>query len=139
MECYMQVVIKITFTPDMLCNDNLLLLQDKYNNTILRDIYIKHVDSIVEKQGGRILHNGQIQYNFTTECYVINPCINKVYNLQITSINKMGALHKHELVTVFIPIQYYNDVVPEVGMYFSVEIIGKRIEDSIVCVGKIIQ
>jgi hypothetical protein len=138
MEKCTNLCIKLNCTPVELQCSSLTLLRDKYNDTIFKNLYIKEITSVEHKNGGRILNNGCIQYNVDVICNVINPCVDDTYNLRITHMNKMGALHKNELVTVFIPIQYFNNESPEVDSSFNIKIIGKRIEDSIVCVGKII-
>jgi hypothetical protein len=130
--------IKINCVPSDLKSPCINLLRDKYNNTIFKDLYIKNVEDVIHKTGGKILNNGQIQFKIESLCSVINPCINTVYTLKITHINKMGALSKNELVTVFIPLQYYNNITPAIDSVYDIKIIGKRIEDSIVCVGKFV-
>tara|TARA_B110000977_G_scaffold201646_1_gene297469 strand:+ start:12113 stop:12532 length:420 start_codon:yes stop_codon:yes gene_type:complete len=131
--------INISCKPDELKIPCIGLLRHKYNETIFKDIYILNIEKIITKTTGKILNNGYIQYKITSQCRVLDLEMNTTYNLRITHMNKMGALHKNEKITVFIPIQYYNNTVPEVDSSFDVKIIGKRIEDSIVCVAKIIQ
>lgn len=138
MEKIVPVSISLQLEPYEIHKPYLTTLQNKLNDTLFKKYYIQEVQSIAKVNGGRILNDGKILVIIIATCRVLDPDIDGVYKLQITNMNKMGALHKNNLVTVFIPQQYYNNENPEVDSVFNVKIIGKRIEDSIVCVGKII-
>ena len=138
MEKIVPISIKLQLEPHEIHNPYLNTLQEKYNDSLFKKYYIQEIQSVQGSNGGRILNDGKILANVTAVCKVLDPDIDSVYSLKITNMNKMGALHKNNLVTVFIPQQYYNNETPEVDSIFNIKIIGKRIEDSIVCVGKII-
>lgn len=137
MEKYLNIEIQLNLKPSEVYSPLLGCLKDKYNGQLFKKFYIVDVMKINETNGGRILNDGSILCKITAYCIVLDPEIGNTYNLKITNINKMGALYKHELVTIFIPTQYYNNHTLEVDSTFDITIIGKRIEDSIVCVGKV--
>ena len=138
MEKILNIKITLKLKPNEVHKPLLESLAEKYNSSLFKKYYVVEVLDIIEKKGGKILHDGSILFIIFASCKVLDPDIGSTYNLRITSTNKMGALHKHELITVFVPTQYYNDNTPEVDSCFDITIIGKRIEDSIVCVGKIV-
>ena len=138
METTLNIKIELALHPSEINNNTLDLIKHKFESNLFKTYFIKTVSKIVSISGGKILNNGYVQYNIIVSCIVLNPEISHVYKLEITNINKMGALHKNDLVTVFIPLQYYNNITPVIDTRYNIEIIGKRIEDSIVCVGKFI-
>lgn len=131
------VSIKLTLKPDELQQPILNILKETYNKKIVKNVYIDEVLNIVHKSNGKIFVNGNIQHKIIMNCKTLNPCLHYNYKLQITDVNKMGALHKNELVTVFIPTQYFNNNKISVGKLCNVQIIGKRIEEGIICIGKL--
>ena len=138
MEKIVPITIKMQLEPYEIHTPYLNTLQERFNDSLFKKYYIQEIQKIDKSTGGRILNDGKILINVTAICKVLDPDIDSVYSLRITNMNKMGALHKNNLVTVFIPQQYYNNESPEVDSTFNIKIIGKRIEDSIVCVGKIV-
>ena len=137
MEKYANIHIQLKLSPDEVHKPLLQCLADKYNGQLFKKYYIFEILDIIQSKGGKILNNGKILFKIIAHCKVLDPEIGVTYNLKITNINKMGALHKDNLLTIFIPTQYYNDVSPAIDGNYNITIIGKRIEDSIVCVGKI--
>lgn len=136
MEKSVSINISVQLNPNELQYSFLEILNSRYNSKIFKNYYIIEVISIKDIKGGKILNDGKILYTANCNCNVLYPCINENYTLEITNINKMGALHKNELVTVFVPTQYYNGIDPVVGQKFEINIMGVRVEDSIVCVAQ---
>lgn len=140
METYKDIELPIIVSPQelFLTDDFLNLLNIKYTKSIFQNIFIHHVSNILNVKGGRILHNGHVSYNVLANCFIINSDIGKQYKIPITNVNKMGAMYKNEKFTIFIPVNYFNGISVNINDYYYVSILGKRIEDSIVCVGSIV-
>jgi len=137
MEKCINIDISIKLKPNEIHMSIIDLLNERYANKIFKKYFIKKVNSVSTRSGGKLLNDGSILYKISADRVVLDPEIGEKYQVLITSTNKMGALHKNELVTIFVPLQYYNGYSPEVDSTFNIKIIGKRIEDSIVCVGTI--
>lgn len=120
-------------------NDNMEnLLNDKYKNSIFKDLYIYHIDDIISISGGKISHNGTVFFSIKTNCIVVDIQIGETYDINVTNFNKMGAIFNVDKCTIFIPFQYYNGFSINSNSKLTVKILGKRISDNIVCVGSVI-
>lgn len=130
--------VEISIPPYKLNNVNLLdFVKDVIECTIKQGKYIKEVCKVSTKSIGKITMNGHVVYNVKCECVTLEPKLNETYDICIHNMNKMGAIHKNNLVTIFIPRSYWNNIDIELNMTVSVKIIGKRIEDKIMCIGQI--
>ena len=113
-------------------------MKETYNNRVYQHMFITEIERINKVSPGKILHDGSVMYTIQCCALVINPVVNEVYTLPITHIHSMGSMHKVQSITIFVPLQYYNDYIPAVGDHQRVKIIGKRVDDTIVCVGEFI-
>ena len=140
MEQTTQADLKLKVHPCNLGATNIYdLVSEEYKNTIQKGFYIKEVLSATISSNGKIMSDGSIVYIVHCELTVLNPELNHKYLVNITGSNKMGAVHRNELVAIFIPKSYcVNNVLPNVSSSVNVEIIGKRVEGNITCVGKIV-
>ena len=140
MEQIRQIDLKLKVNPCNLGATNLYdLVSEEYKNTIHKGVYIKEVLSASVTSNGKIMSDGSIVYLVNCELRVLNPEVNEKYSVTITGSNKMGAVHRNEMIAIFIPKSYcVNDVLPDVASVVDVEIIGKRVEGNITCVGKIV-
>ena len=121
-------------------NDNMdKLLNEKYENSIFKDLYIYNVESILNITGGKIAHNGSVYFLIKTCCSVIDIVVGEPYDISINSFNKMGAMYNIDKCTIFIPIQYFNGFSINSNSFINVKILGKRIADNIVCVASILK
>ena len=75
-------------------------------------------------------------YLVNTDCIIVNPIIGNSYSLVITHNNKLGFMHKSDLVTIFVPVQYTTRNLA-IDEEVNIKIVGKRVEERIVCVGTI--
>lgn len=112
---------------------------DKYTNTIHEGRIIIHIFNVKLIEPIRILTNGMLKYTAKIECTVLNPVIGEVVKIHVTSVNKMGAIYKNLQMTIFVPKHLCeNEILPLVGTSIMVKIVGKRIEDKILCIGSMI-
>jgi ribosomal protein S1 len=77
-----------------------------------------------------------VNYKVTIEAEVIDINIGSIIDVVITNSNKMGFFCKFEKFNVFIP-QHYTNSELWIGQSVNVEVLGKRVEEQIICIGKI--
>ena len=107
----------------------------KLENTIYNDFYIDKIIELNLSTKNKINIDGSVVVRINCTCNIINPEVSSSFFIKIHSISKMGYTHKHNKVCIFIPIHLCSDSY-EIGDEIFVEIIGKRIEDTITCIGK---
>ena len=137
MESKARIILKIVAEPSQLCQFNIKReLIQKYCNTVTYGVYIIDILSVAADNTGKILNNGSVEYNVNTECRVLSPQIGETYSICITGSSKMGAVYKCDEVTIFIPKHMCSEITPEVGDSVHVNIVGKRIDGRILCIGR---
>lgn len=111
------------------CNDYL------YKN-IVDNVYINDINNVSYNKEAKII-NSKLSILCVCNCSVIDPILNSVITITINDINKMGAYYKYEKLCIFIPQHLMKDSL-QLNTTVQIEIIGKRIEDTIICIGKCI-
>lgn len=144
MEKFMDINVIVQIKPNMLqmnMEQNIIdIVKDEYVGNITSGVYILSIKTVGCLEMGKVLNDGSVNYAITFNANVINPIEGETYNLEITNANKMGCVHKQHRLTIFIPKHYcINEEIPKETSICKVCIMGKRIEDNIVCIGKIIQ
>ena len=109
----------------------------KLENNIQNEFYIKEVIKVQDNKKYRINIDGSIHVNIRCFCVVINPVMNSIVEITITDVNKMGFSYKCDKVCIFIPNN--NKSIYSINDIIKVKIIGKRIENNILCIGQPIQ
>ena len=132
---------RIEIDPEFLDSNNVQinlmnLLSQKYLNNIYKDFIILKILKINNISGGKIsCSTGKVSYKIDTLCTIRNPLIDSIYTVLITNLNTMGAMCKYDKINVFIPRQYFGTCEPAVDEKLQAKILGKRVEDTIVCIG----
>ena len=110
----------------------------KYNNNIHNGIYINEILKIIKLNYGKILSNGYINVNIEATCDIIDLKIEHVYaNIIITNYNKLGSFVNLNKVSIFIPKEFsIDEQTLETGSSIDLKIVGKRIDDKIMCIGQ---
>ena len=144
MDVLMDIHVVVQIKPNMLqmnMEQNIIdIVKDKYVGNITSGVYILSIKTVGCLEMGKVLNDGSVNYSITFNANVINPNEGDTYDLEITNSNKMGCVHKQDKLTIFIPKHYcIDEEIPKEASVCKVFIMGKRIEDSIVCIGKIIQ
>tara|TARA_B100001996_G_C18550461_1_gene550612 strand:+ start:475 stop:900 length:426 start_codon:yes stop_codon:yes gene_type:complete len=134
------IVIRITVSPSQL-DENIKetvfnLIKEKYQQTLFKTFYISEILETSFSSHGKINNDGSVTYLVNTDCIIVNPTIGNSYSLVITHNNKLGFMHKSDLVTIFVPKQYTNRNLA-INEEVTINIVGKRVEERIVCVGTI--
>ena len=114
-------------------------ISDKCITSLINNIYegylIKELlDSKITKDK-KINLNGSIFVKVICKCLIIDPIIDSTIKIEINNINKMGYSFKTNKLCIFIPIHLCNDIYI-LNQSITVKIIGKRIEEDIVCIGQ---
>ena len=132
---------RILVLPHELCLNLHQVLEskicDKYKNNIFNGSFILKILSFKYTQLGFINNDSSISFNVVATCEVLFPEEGKHYEIQFNNINKMGAICKFSKVTIFVPKIYFKDeILPNLHDKLVVEVLGKRVEENLVCVAK---
>ena len=114
---------------------------DKSNEQLIDQIYngfyITKINNIFPIKYKKINIDGSINIKVKCLCNVIDPIVNNTYDIYINDINKMGFSYKYKKICIFLPIHLCDKQI-SINDKLKVEIIGKRIEESILCIAKCI-
>ena len=121
-------------------NDNILNLvynkcADLLLNNIVDGIYIHKIIDCDYIKSNKVNNDGTVKLNVRCNCEVVNPVVGDQYEIEITDINKMGYSYKLNKLCIFIPLHICKQVFT-MNEIVKIKIIGKRIEDSIICIGE---
>jgi DNA-directed RNA polymerase subunit E'/Rpb7 len=135
-----EIPYKINLHPSMLKRNisstlNSLIIE-KMKHKIFNSSYIVDILSFKHSNTGAINNDASVSYNVIVCCNTICPQVDQQYSIKITHINKMGILHKFEHVTIFIPLHHLINQSHAIDDTINVKILGKRIEENLVCVAK---
>ena len=140
MDYVANINFKIEINPGDLRNCNVSeFIKQKYINNIYLDYIILNVEEILSISGGKILNSGNVSYSILASCTIRNPQLDSTYSIHITQLNTMGAMCRFDKLNIFIPRQYFGDHDVLENTLWPVKIIGKRVEDTIVCIGTLVQ
>lgn len=131
---------KINVEPKLL-NNNIKdtlesILSSKMIKKVFQGAYIIDIISFKYKNSGIINNDGSVSFSTIVTCKTCYPVVGENYKLPITHINKMGVMHKFENVSIFIANHHLLNQDHKVGEIIDITIIGKRIEENMVCVAK---
>ena len=137
----LNISFRIKLEPSHLSNNIAFkvkqITKDLYNHNLYKDCYINNILDIKIQSKAKVNYDGCVIYHVDATCDVIQPLIDEIYNIQLTNVNKMGALWKYNKITFFIPKQYFiNEITPNVDDLIKVQIIGKRLEENMICIAK---
>jgi len=114
-----------------------LLVSERHKNTIYKGVVILQVVFVQLTRDAKVLTSGDVKFYADVTCKVLSVSVGDKVRITITSNNNMGAFWKSSAMTIFIPRQLSNDDVPQQDTSLEVEIVGKRVSDKIVCIGKL--
>ena len=107
------------------------LVKHIYNN-----VYIVSIINSYTSKDKFINHDGSIKLHCVCKCNIIDIVLHSEMDIVINDINKMGASYKIHKLCIFIPRHlacsrkfFINDTV-------RIKIIGKRVEEDIVCIAQ---
>ena len=98
--------------------------------------YIEDIIKIEPFKNKQINIDGSVNIKLKCTCIIINPNVNSEYHITINDVNKMGYSYKSNKLCIFIPTHLCDNKTFQVGDIINIIIIGKRIEEDIICIGK---
>ncbi len=110
------------------CTD--YLIDKVYEGYLINDILTYHI--LKDK---KINLNGSVSLKVVCKCKITDPILDSIIDVEINDINKMGYSYKQNCLCIFIPIHMCNKIYT-LNQTIKVKIIGKRIEEDIVCIGE---
>ena len=115
-------------------------IRNKYVDDIYNGIYFIEIVKTSHANQGIIDINGNVSIEVIVHGRGVNICEGSNLKIEITQKNKMGYSYVYNKICIYIPIvpEYCNNKEYFVGDVVNVLILGKRVEDKIVCVAKII-
>jgi len=113
-------------------------ITEKYKDRIYDGKHIIAINEVSVISIPKIMTNGRVRFKIKSKCTVIDLEVGDVVSMEVSSTNKMGATYKNNCITIFIPKhKCINEIIPQEGEQVNVEILGKRVDERIVYVGKI--
>ena len=120
-------------------NDFDKYISDKCKCMLIDNIYEGYfIKSIIEQKiskDKKINLNGSISVKVYCDCEIIDPKVNSIINIEINDINKMGYSYKINKICIFIPLHLCNESYV-LNQKIDIKIIGKRVEEDIICIGQ---
>lgn len=140
MEQIRKISFKTQVSPTELHNLKLKkFLHDKYQNQFYNGLIVLTINKVLSYEFGMVYTSGFVELVIEALCTVKDLAINQVYELEITSSNKIGAFHNSQGIFIFIPkTSCLDENIPQAGEFVDIKIIGKRIENKLSCIGSMI-
>lgn len=111
-----------------------ILVSERFSGKIYNGAVIDAVLDTSITHDAKVLSNGSVRFIVKALCNVCRLNVGDVTNIEITAVSKMGYVYKRKRLTVLIPRHMAGDEEYAVGDIVPVNIVGKRIEDNVVCV-----
>ena len=109
---------------------NSLLKSNVYEGYIIKELLNTQIP-----KDKKINLNGTISVKVLCKCSIIDPILDSAVDVEINDINKMGYSYKRNKLCIFIPIHLCNEIYT-LHQSIKIKIIGKRVEEEIVCIGQ---
>ena len=112
-------------------------------NTLIGEGFVTNVHSIVSISNGIVQHSPAcaVEYDVEVDVEIFDIHVGDVIPMTINNVNGMGIFGTYKHATLFVPlheVSHIDDtdtILHTVGDMCQVKIIGKRITDSILCIG----
>ena len=99
-------------------------------------VYVSKISTIEIVSHNKINNDGSINICCRCNCNIIDPQIHETYSICINTINKIGYYYQNDKVCIFIPAD--NKLNISIKDIIKIKIIGKRIEDTILCIAEVV-
>lgn len=112
-------------------------------NTLIGEGFVIRVNDIKRISQGVVQHSPacSVEYTVDVDVELFDVNIGDVVDVTINNVNGMGIFGIHKQATVFVPLHEVHNVddtdniLHAVGDVVNVKIVGKRITDTILCIG----
>ena len=139
MESIKDITLHFNLNLSEIQNDFDNFISDKCKCMLINNIYegyfIKNIIKQKISKDKKINLNGSISVKVFCNCEIIDPIIDSVINITINDINKMGYSYKMNKICIFVPNHLCNETYI-LNQNIQIKIIGKRIEEEIICIGQ---
>ena len=139
MKKFKSIDLKFNLNLSEIQNDFDMYIHNKCIKNLVNNIYEGFLITKILKYNisndKKINMNGTIYIKVSCNCEIIDPSVNSIHNVKINDINKMGYSYKIDKLCIFIPIHLCNEIYT-INDYVKIKIIGKRIEENIICIGQ---
>lgn len=119
-------------------------ISEKCENKLLHEGYVVKINKILNVSKGIIQSSpmSSVEYDVKLDVEIFDICVGDVIDCEIINVNNMGVFAKYIHATVFVPSHAVvnksnTDVILyEVGDIIKTRIEGKKVSDTIICVGE---
>lgn len=137
---------KIVLEPRELCDVKRNIhhkIRTSLENTLIGAGFVTNVHSVVSVSKGVVQHSPAcaVEYDIVVDVELFDINVGDVIPVTINNVNGMGIFGTHKHATVFIPLHEVSNIDDTDKILYvvddicQVKIIGKRITDSILCIG----
>lgn len=118
-------------------------LRFSLENTLVGSGFVTHVNDIKKISDGVVQHSPacSVEYTVDVDVELFDVNVGDVVDVTINNVNGMGIFGIHKHATVFVPlhgvqnIDETENILHVVGDVVNIKIVGKRITDTILCIG----
>lgn len=112
-------------------------------NTLIGEGFVIRVNDIKRISQGVVQHSPAcaVEYTVDVDVELFDVNVGDVVDVTINNVNGMGIFGIHKQATVFVPLHEVesvddtDNILHVVGDVVNVKIVGKRITDTILCIG----
>jgi DNA-directed RNA polymerase subunit E'/Rpb7 len=112
-------------------------------NTLIGEGFVIRVNDIKRISQGVVQHSPAcaVEYTVHVDVELFDVNVGDVVDVTINNVNGMGIFGIHKQATVFVPLHEVervddtDNILHVVGDVVNVKIVGKRITDTILCIG----
>ena len=112
-------------------------------NTLIGAGYVTRVNDIKKVSQGVVQHSPacSVEYTVDVDVELFDINVGDVVDVTINNTNGMGVFGTHKHATVFVPLHEVlhvddtENILHVVGDIVNIKIVGKRITDTILCIG----
>jgi len=133
-----ELITSVYLEPIQFNNANANVLKYIDNNiqdNVINGLYVNQVLNVRILANPKVLLNGNVKYDVECKCEVIDPVVGSTLPFTVTSVNKVGYFSKDKKISYFMPLHYSKKTL-NINDQIDVVVVGKRIEDNIVCIVK---
>lgn len=142
----MRVTKKVVLEPQELNNIRRAIqskLRLALENTLIGPGFVTRVNDIKNVSRGVVQHSPvcSVEYTVDVDVELFDVNVGDIVDVTINNVNGMGIFGIHKHATVFVPLhEVYNvddteNILHAVGDTVNIKVVGKRITDTILCIG----
>lgn len=142
----MRVTKKVVLEPQELHNIRRTIqskLRLSLENTLIGAGFVTRVNDIKNVSHGIVQHSPacSVEYIVDVDVELFDVNVGDIIDVTINNVNGMGIFGVHKHATVFVPLHEVHNlddtenILHGVGDIVNIKVVGKRITDTILCIG----